>query len=55
MEKPVESHLKGEIFEKMTRVTTGLCLYKDSGPSGLSVPATVFKWYIHVLVHVNYD
>ena len=29
----------GNLRARMTRVTTGLCLYKDSDPSGWSVPA----------------
>ena len=37
--KLLESHLMEESLQQMTRVTKGLCLYKNSDPKGLSGPA----------------
>ena len=39
-EKLLESHFNNGInLQQMTRVTKGLCLYKNSDPKGLSAPS----------------
>ena len=37
--KTVRKSFNGRNLQKMTRVTQGLCLYKNSDPKGLSAPA----------------
>ena len=37
--KTVRKSFNGRNLQQMTRVTKGLCLYKNSDPKGLSVPA----------------
>ena len=39
MGKTVRKSFNGRNFQQMTRVTKGLCLYKNSDPKGLSAPA----------------
>ena len=39
MGKTVRKSLNGRNLQQMTRVTKGLCLYKNSDPKGLSAPA----------------
>ena len=37
-EKTVRKSFNGRNLQQMTRVTKGLCLYKNSDPKGLSAP-----------------
>ena len=37
--KTIRKSFNGRNLQQMTRVTKGLCLYKNSDPKGLSVPA----------------
>ena len=39
MGKTVRKSFNGRNLQQMTRVTKGLCLYKNSDPKGLSAPA----------------
>ena len=41
MGKTVRKSFNGRNLQQMTRVTKGLCLYKNSDPKGLSAPAYV--------------
>ena len=47
MGKTARKSFNGRNLQQMTRVTKGLCLYKNSDPKGLSAPAPGLYIYMY--------